>query len=193
MLFYKHTKVVANQGILKQIINYFGVDRIIDLIEEDLLQIVYTESLLGIYHPGRNDVMVNMFMPVYIVAQNKTFHDIIKQICVEVFGKSGKGRRKAQSIEQKTKIIMDHKDVLDSTNKAFLDQGYVKFAARQVVKDLVPEITDLDNIKFNTIKLPNGCVQVASNINYAELKKGIKIFIHKHTLRLRLLYTTVKY
>ena len=56
MLFYEKTTIVAGNSILEQLIRYFGVERLLVLIEEDLLNIVYTESVLGIFTNTLNDI-----------------------------------------------------------------------------------------------------------------------------------------
>jgi hypothetical protein len=48
MLFYGETSVIANQSILRQLFTYFGVDRVVELIEENLLNIIYTETNVGV-------------------------------------------------------------------------------------------------------------------------------------------------
>ena len=66
MLFYGKTSVVANQNILKQLFTYFGVDRVIEIIKEDLLNIIYTETSVGGYNTNNKWNRVSRYRPVFI-------------------------------------------------------------------------------------------------------------------------------
>ena len=56
MLFYEKTTVIANPAILAQLIKYFGVERLLVLINEGLLKIIYTESFVGIITNTKGNV-----------------------------------------------------------------------------------------------------------------------------------------
>lgn len=58
MVFYGKTYVIANQGVLKQLIKYFGVGGLVELINLDALEVVYTEKILGVItgNYGNQDV-----------------------------------------------------------------------------------------------------------------------------------------
>ena len=58
ILFYEKTTVIANQAILSQLIKYFCVERLLVLIDEGLLNLVYTESFVLVPYIGRREGIV---------------------------------------------------------------------------------------------------------------------------------------
>ena len=96
MLFYSRTTVVADQGILKQLIRVFGSDSLITLIEASVLDITYTESNIGIITNAINGIQYHD--AVEFSSPQHTYQDVIRRICIEIIGKAGKGRRTAQKL-----------------------------------------------------------------------------------------------
>ena len=91
MVFYKSTHVIASQAILKQLIKYFGIDGLIDLIDSNVLSITYTESMIGVFtnREGSKQYhdVVEMTSPQHL------YQDVLRNQIIEVTGKVGKSRR----------------------------------------------------------------------------------------------------
>ncbi len=168
MLFYERTTVIANQQILAQLIRYFGVERLLILIQEDLLVIAYTESNLGIITTSANNTQYHS--TVAFSSPQHTFQDELRKICISVTGKDGKGRRLAQKIQDKIHVTPHDNIILEGANKSIIDQNYVGAAARIVIKELVPEIGDISGVVFQTDKTNDGIV-VATNLNFENLNE----------------------
>lgn len=166
MLFYEKTTVIATQTILAQLIRYFGVERLLLLIQEDMLNIVYTESSLCVFTATKNGTEYHS--TVEITSPQHTYQDELRKICISVLGKDGKGRRLAQKIQDKIHVTKHDHIILEGTNKSILDQSYVESAARIVIKEIVPEFGDVLGVSFNTDKTNDGIV-VATNIDFALL------------------------
>jgi hypothetical protein len=166
MLFYEKTTVVATQLILAQLIKYFGVERLLVLIEEGLLAIVYTESFIGVItHANENreyhDVIEGS-------SPQHTYQDELRKICIEVTGRSGKGRRLANKIQDKIYVTGHDQIILQGARKAFLDQEYIGAAAKIVVAEWVPEIGNAQGMIFRTEKTSEG-IRVETNLNFSAL------------------------
>jgi len=168
MLFYENTTVIANSAILRQLIIFFGVDRIIELIEEGLLNIAYRESSEGIVTNTENGIQLHSVIGYSSPAIE--LQNVIRKICIEATGKPGKGKRIARRIENKIKTIQHENIILKNTQESFLNQDYIEFAAKQVIKNLVPEYKKVDNITFNTEKIQDR-FKVTNNINFAVLNE----------------------
>jgi len=102
MLFYGETSIVANPSILKQLFRYFGIDRIIELIEEDLLKIIYTETQLGVRTQKINSDEYHE--AIMFSSPQHTYQEELRKICIEIIGKAGKGRRTARRIQDLIKV-----------------------------------------------------------------------------------------
>lgn len=168
MLFYENTTVVANQAILAQLIRYFGVERLLVLIQEELLNIVYTESIVGIFTTTKNNIQYHD--TIEFSSPQHTYQDELRKICVGVAGKTGKGRRLALKIQDKIQVTRHDHIILEGARKSILDQDYVKSAAGIVIKELVPEAADISGLSFQTDKTSKGIV-VATNINFIALNE----------------------
>jgi hypothetical protein len=166
MLFYEETTVITNQTILAQLIRYFGVERLLVLIEEELLSIVYTESNVGILTSTIGSTQY--YSAVEFSSPKQTYQDELRKICISITGKDGKWRRLAQKIQDKIHVTRHDHIILEGANKSILDQNYVESAARIIVKDLIPDIGDASKISFRTEKTSNGIV-VDTNIDFATL------------------------
>lgn len=168
MLFYEKTTVIANQQILEQIIKYFGVERLLLLIQEDLLNIVYTETMLGVVTTTINNIQFHGV--VEMSSPQHTYQEELRKICINVAGKDGKGRRLAQKIQDKIHVTKHDHIILEGANKSILEQNFVEPAVRIVIKELVPEFGGISRISFHTEKTKDGIV-VGTNIDFSMLNE----------------------
>jgi hypothetical protein len=166
MLFYEKTTVIANQIILSQLIRYFGVERLISLIQDDLLNIVYTESGLGVFTNTINGTQYHS--AVEMTSPQHTYQDELRKICISVAGKDGKGRRLAQKIQDQILVTKHDPIILEGTIKSILDQNFVEPAAKIIIKELVPEYTAISGAYFHTEKTKDG-IAVTTNIDFGIL------------------------
>lgn len=164
MLFYEKTTVVANQAILAQLIKYFGVERLLVLIDEGLLRIVYTESFVGVFTNTKGN---NQYHDVIEASSPQhTYQDELRKICIGVTGRPGKGRRLANKIQDKILVTKHDHIILEGARKAFLDQEYIGTAARIVIAEWVPEIANASGVIFRTDKTAEG-FRVETNLNFS--------------------------
>lgn len=174
MLFYGKTHIVVNQNSLRQLFTYFGVDRVIELIEEDLLNIIYTETILGVRTQTANGTeyhAVGQFS-----SPQHTYQDELRKICIDVLGKAGKGRRTAQRIQGLIKVRNHESIILEGARKSIIDQDYINYSAKSIIQSLIPEKIDVDNVVFQTEQKESDFV-VFTNINFLELNQ----IYHKYT------------
>jgi len=174
MLFYGETSVVANQSILRQLFTYFGVDRVIELIEEDLLKIIYTETNVGVITRTTNGIEYHD--AGQFSSPQHTYQDELRKICIDVIGKAGKGRRTAQRIQGLIKVRNHENIILEGARKSFVDQDYINYSAKSIIQSLIPEKVDVDNVIFKTEQTESGLV-IATNINFLALNQ----VYHKYT------------
>jgi hypothetical protein len=168
MLFYKSTHVVANQAILKQLVNYFGIARLTSLIDEQILTITYTESIVGIF---TNSIAFKQYHEVIEASspQHK-FQDEIRKICIETTGKDGKGRRQANRFQDKVRVTKHDSIILDGARRSILDQTYLQDATRIILDELTPEAKTGERPIFET-ELRDSGILVHTNIDFVQLNK----------------------
>ena len=168
MLFYEKTTVVADQCILGQLFRYFGPERLSLLIQEDLLNVVYTETHIGII--TKTEKKIQYHDTAEFSSPQHTYQDELRKICIDVTGKAGKGRRLARRLQDKIQVSQHDPLILKDARNSVLDQNYVDSAAKIVIKELVPEVGDISRILFHTDKTDRGII-VATNIDFIALNE----------------------
>lgn len=166
MLFYRTTNIIADQSILKQLLREFGTDQVDALIEEQLLRIIYTESMTGIKTNTSNGVQFHD--PVIFFSPQHTFQDVIRRQCIELTGREGKGKRIARRLENKITAIQHDTLITDGAKRSLLDQTYLKTSIQIVLRTLIPSIGSMEGFNFSTEKTDKGIV-VHTNINFDAL------------------------
>ena len=91
MLFYSKTTVFANRSILNQLLNYFGIEGVIELLSEELLEIKYSAFFTGIR--TERDSNNEYHDPVSFFINDASFQTDIIKLCQDLTEKKGKGRR----------------------------------------------------------------------------------------------------
>ena len=87
-----------------------------------------------------------------------------------MIGKTGKGRRTAQKIQNLIKVRNHENIILEGARKSFIDQEYINHSAKSIIQSLIPEKINVDNVVFRTEKTERGIV-IATNINFLELNQ----------------------
>lgn len=174
MIFYKSTCVIASQGILRQLIKYFGVDGLIDLIDSNALSVIYTESMVGVH--TNTEGFKQYHDVVEMTSPQHLYQDVLRKQIVEVTGKAGKGRRLANKIQDKIKVTNHDHSILEGTRHSILDQQYIQSAASLVLKSKLNSSVDLSGLRFHTEKQDKGIV-VSTNANFLNLNKVYHQFV----------------
>ena len=168
MMFYQKVTVVANNSTLKQLMNYFGSDKLLVLINEGLLTVLFTESFAGIHTTSQNSFQYHDV--ALMTPHTPTYQDKLREMCIEMTGKSGKGRRLAQKIEANIHVTKHDPIVVEGAKKAILDINYVEPAARLILKELVPEVGDTSKLLFATEHHSNG-IEVHTNVDFGKINQ----------------------
>src|SRR5574337_1239722 len=139
LLFYQKTFVVADVGILCQLVKTFGFDLLNEILDRGILEIVYTETFTGI-HTNSHPNNIAFYEPVIFSSPQHTFPIEIRKICIEYAGKDGKGRRNATRLEQKIKVINHDPSLSKSARELLLDNDFLAQSVPELLRMYVPEI-----------------------------------------------------
>ncbi|MGR9099979.1 MAG: hypothetical protein ACU826_05365 [Gammaproteobacteria bacterium] len=168
MLFYQSTYIVAGQGMLNQLIRFFGVENLLELIDLGALKIIYTESILGVHTRTENG---NQFHDVVeISSPNHLYHDVLRKQCIASVNKSGKGRRLANKIQDKIVVTNHDHIILEGARHSILDQQYISQAAKSVLSSKLNNTANISQLEFFTEKTDRGIV-VSTNANFLALNQ----------------------
>lgn len=174
MLFYQSTYIVAGQGMLNQLIQFFGVENLLELIDLGALEIIYTESMLGVRTNTENGHQFHDV--VEISSPNHLYQDVLRKQCIASVGKSGKGRRLANRIQDKIMVTNHDHIILEGARHSILDQQYISKAARSVLASKLNNTADISQLEFFTEKTDRGIV-VSTNANFLALNQVYHNFV----------------
>lgn len=175
MLFYGETTVYSNRNILKHLFIYFGIDGTIELIEEGLLKLVYSESSAAI-HTNTDSNGFQVHDAINVSSPQHTFQIEITKVCQEVTGKSGKGRRLANRIMKLIPTKEPGNVILEGARASFLDQEFIIKSFETIIQGLIPEPVSLADLMVESEQTSAGIV-IRSNLNYDKLNQ----VYHKYT------------
>lgn len=169
MIFYGRTTIVVDREILGHVLHAFGVDAFIEFLSEGLLSVSYTETMNGI-RTEIDSAGHQLHDPVIFSSPQHSFPDELRKICIEVFGKDGKGRRLARRIEPLIKIVHHDNMTADGVRTSILDERYLKAATEHILSALMPHVS-FDGIEF--IAEPVGeKLRIHSNLNFFALNQA---------------------
>ena len=168
MLFYGTTTVVADFQILDQLYHYFGGERLLRLVQEKYLQVVYLEHPIGIFTNKENNIehhgIIQFSSPQHI------FPDEMHRICIGASGKRGAGKRQAQKFEKCIRVKRELPLVLEGAKESILDQKYLERAANIIVNELVPGLNSSDKFEFRAYQENKGIV-IETNLDFGGINK----------------------
>jgi len=92
MLFYENVHVVADYGVLEQLLRHCEPDLLFEFMDEGFLKISYLNTISGVkvLNTGTTN---EMYQPVSIKTNNMNLQEAAPAIFQKVTGKAGKGRR----------------------------------------------------------------------------------------------------
>ncbi len=167
LLFYQKTFVVADTGILRQLLKTFGFDLLNEIIDRGILEILYTETHTCIRTTSQPNGIELHSLDIVSSPQH-TFPIELRKICIEHAGKEGKGRRSARRVEQKIKVINHEPSLSESAKELLLDNDFLSQSVPALLRVYVPEIGDTHGMLFKTENSKNGIV-VSTNIDFQKV------------------------
>jgi hypothetical protein len=173
MFFYKKVIVIADFSIMKQLFQYFGIENLLLLLNEDLLAINYTESGIGVMSNTIGTLSTHDFTTW--LSPKFNYQKIIRDLCVDSTGKSGKGRRIANVLESKIGVLEHNPIILEGARFSTLDQNYINLATKSILKELCKDTLDTSKYYFNTSKTVNG-IEIDTNIDFEAINLRFRKF-----------------
>src|SRR5882724_3448648 len=174
MIFYGKVTIVADRRVLKQLVMTFGFDTLNELIDAAILEIVYTESFIGI--TSSQSRWGDLHSPVIFTSPQHTLAIELRKIGIAAAGKQGKGRRKALQLQKRLTSVQHDVSLADSAKALFLDNAFLAKAVPVLVKAFAPDVGQLDGLQFQTSERDNR-ILVTTNINFSALNRHYHRYI----------------
>ncbi|WP_172151590.1 hypothetical protein [Pseudomonas tumuqii] len=179
LLFYGSTHVMVDRSSLLELLVKFGDEVLFELISGGYLKVTYVESWNGIMtdSPGSGPPLHS---PVFFTSSNHQFPDVLRTSCIEVHGKSGRGRRAASRLEKVFHVHQHDQVIADGVRDVFLNDQYMSVAARSVLGNLVPGV-DFSAASFFARKVGDRFV-VESDLDWLAVNRQYHQFVSpKHS------------
>ncbi len=171
MLFYRKTIVICNSAIsLGQMLKTLGLDNITKLIESETLEIVFSESFSGIVTNKTISTGLEIHNPVTFTSPDHTLEQELRRICVDITGREGRGRRVANSFDEKIKKFNYSSDFTNNVKNIFLDESYLNKSAHSLIKNWIPELDKENLANFKIEESDNGFI-VNTKLDFDRLNK----------------------
>ncbi len=147
LIFYQSVTVIADKSILKQLIDQFGYDCLIELLENKFLNIIYLDNGLGIQTTNR-DTNNERHSPIIYRLPKLSLYSAAHELFISAVGKTGKGRRVANRFMRSTDTISMQKELVEDIRVDFSDTDYVQKSVKHIINHLTPEYPDSKEIIF---------------------------------------------
>jgi hypothetical protein len=168
MLFYRTTTVVADFQILDQLYHYFGGERLLRLIQEKYLEVVYLEHPIGVFTKKENNIehhgLIQFSSPQHV------FLDEMHRICIGASGKRGAAKRQALRFEGCIRVKREIPIALEGAKESILDQKYLEQSANLIVNELVPDLNLSTKFEFKAYQESKG-IAIETNMDFEWINK----------------------
>lgn len=147
LIFYQSVTVIADKGILKQLISQFGYECLIELLENKFLSIIYLNNGLGIQTTNTNTAN-ERHSPIIYSLPKLSLDSTAHELFINAVGKTGKGRRVANRFIRSTNEISMQNELVEDIRVDFSDTDYVQKSVRHIINHLTPEYPNSKDIIF---------------------------------------------
>jgi hypothetical protein len=164
MLFYGEVRLVADAGVLGQLIRELSPSALIAMLSEGFLHITYLDGGYGIYTENTGTPF-ERHKPISYRSPAVSFDTIADREFEAKLGSSSKARKLRRSITPLVDFQEWDETVVDSVLADFRSNDYVSDAARIIAQSLAPHLHDLDGLRFE-IHEEGETFAVSTNIDY---------------------------
>ena len=153
MLFYDQVHLIVDNFMLDQIIRYCGPELLLEFIEEKFLKISYLSTRLYVGCSNNSASQRPTYTPHSLTMLGKgAFQEILPNMCQDVVGKSGKGRRLGNRLlKDISQIDLDKVKFYNDIRTDYTNKIYVKKSIRQILQILAPEYKIPPHFRFDII------------------------------------------
>jgi hypothetical protein len=180
LLFYENVHVLADNGVLCDLIRVIGPDSLINLLDCHALSLSFIRDILGVLNNTQNDISVHRFVAIRTVAHpnKKRINDAdqVELLIETVLGKSRESKRVTRALLDRIRIknineCLDlRKGIPGSAQEDILDRRFLRASIGDILHHLVPEFELREDWTFDIVPVGEEFL-VGTNLNFAEISK----------------------
>jgi len=165
LLFYGHVRLIADGGMLKQLLESCGADTLVELITERRLEVNYVANGLGVKTENTGTPNELHVPTTYKIIGRSEMQDVVPSVFQEVTGKTGRGRRLAQKVLPHIRELSFGQEVVDSARRDYTDPEFMSRAAAAILTNLAPAYPLPEPLRFEVV--PTGDLfRVRTNVDF---------------------------
>ncbi len=175
MLFYQSVHLIADIGVIKQLVYELGPALFNEFIEEGFLKISYLEKIIGMF-PYDNGLL----RPITVVPAKGEWHleKVAPEIFSEAAGGPGYGRQLGRRFASLVPTLDIKNDIFSMIEADFSDQMYVQKAIKQLLSVLAPTYYLPQDYKFKIFK-EGDYFRVDTNIDFRQANESFNKYWQK--------------
>ena len=171
----RRVRLIANHGVVDQLLRSLGPDILLALIEHGHLEISYLQNNLGIYTEGTGTSQERHLATAYELP-SWNLQEVAPNLFQQVTGKSGKGRRLGLKFARLVHpISYDATEIRAAADTDFSNGDYVSKAVAEMLKRFAPEYQPEGPLIFR-IQPIGDRLTVETNIDFHKANESH----HKH-------------
>jgi hypothetical protein len=164
LIFYDKVTVVVHRGTLRQLLNVFTPDLLVNLLKEKVLSISYLENGFGVHTQNANTIN-EIHKPSTFIIEGTSLEDFAPKVFYEIIGRKGKSRRIANAFIKNCKTIKIPDSVTQSLFQDLADQQYIDSAVSLLLEEIAPDYKNPNGIQFR-VHNEGSYLRIDTNINF---------------------------
>jgi hypothetical protein len=166
LIFYGKVHLVADRGVLTELIHSIGPELTLRLVDESRFEIHYCNNFSAIYTeddgtPRARHLITVAEMPHTAVDR------LAPELFIEATGKSGRGRRLASRFLDRVHRVTLDESIATSAAEDATDSEYVNSVVATVLETLAPEFPLLDDWRFQLDRISDNRIRIQTNLDLA--------------------------
>jgi hypothetical protein len=170
MLFYGEVEVIANRGVMSQLVRECGPETLCELLAQGHLKLKFEPNMPGIFSAqgnGPNDP----YSLVLVNPQGEALSDVLRPVLMKIVGRSGRARRLALRLARFVDDAPVELELLNRLREDLISADYTTRAARMIVEQCAPGAPLPAKPQFEIRFIDQNNFHVASNFDYDSINR----------------------
>jgi hypothetical protein len=167
MLFYGEVEIIANRGVMTQLVRECGAETLCELLSQGHLKLKFEPNMPGIYSEGSGPNAPHSLLLVN--PQRAALIDLLQPVLMKIVGRSGRARRLAQRLGKFVDATPVKLELLNRLREDLISPDYTSRAAKMVVERCAPGAPVPADPKFEVTFSDANNFHVASNFDYPSI------------------------
>ena len=167
MLFYGEVEVIANRGVMSQLVRECGPETLCELLAQGHLKLKFEPNMPGIYSQGSGPNDPHSLL--LVSPQGAALLDLLQPVLMKIVGRSGRARRLAQHLARLVDTEPVELELLNRLREDLISADYTSCAAKLIIERSAPGAPVPARPQFEITFSDANNFHVVSNFDYASI------------------------